>query len=319
MRVEATVTGDPRVHVPAGDGGRPTAPSWSVAARLSGIVLRGRTFSVRVPVVLRGDEVRDLRYGSRVSLSGRAQESWAPQAQSLTLRVLGPVHVRSPPGPVARATTAVRDAFREACAGLPADAGALLLGLAVGDESTLPGGPRRGDGPRGAGAPDRRQRVEHVAGRGDRDGRGRRTRPGLAGARRHLPVGAVRLRDAGQAPAERAARRCHGGGGTGRPLRRWPPPRTSGAAGLGARAAPAPAAVRPVAGLRALVRGHRGVAGRGPPDRRTTRPLAGRPPGCPNRCALRSRSPPPPTLPRFRCRSSWATGPASSPCPRTSP
>ena len=114
------------------------APSWSVPARLSGIVVRGRTYSVRVPALLRGDEVRHLRYGSRISLSGRASESFSPEAQSLTLRVLGPVHVRSPPGPVARATTRIRDAFREACAGLPADAGALLLGLAVGDESTLP-------------------------------------------------------------------------------------------------------------------------------------------------------------------------------------
>ena len=138
VRAEATVTGDPRVHVPADDGGRPMAPSWSVPARMSGVVVRGRTYSVRAPVLLRGDEVRALRYGSRIALSARAQESWSPEVQSLTLQVLGPVQVRSPPGPVARATTRVRDAFREACAGLPADAGALLLGLAVGDESTLP-------------------------------------------------------------------------------------------------------------------------------------------------------------------------------------
>ncbi len=138
VRVEATVTGDPRVHLPASDGGRPMAASWSVTARLSGIVVRGRTYSVRVPALLRGDEVRGLRYGSRISLSGRAQQSFSPEVHSLTLRVLGEVHVRSPPGPVARATTRVRDAFRQACAGLPADAGALLLGLAVGDESTLP-------------------------------------------------------------------------------------------------------------------------------------------------------------------------------------
>ena len=138
VRVEATVTGDPTVHLPVSDGGRPTAPSWSVPARLSGILVRGRTYSVRVPALLRGDEVRGLRYGSRITLSGRAQESFSPEAHSMTLRVLGPVHVRSPPGPVARATTRIRDAFRQACAGLPADAGALLLGLAVGDESTLP-------------------------------------------------------------------------------------------------------------------------------------------------------------------------------------
>ena len=138
VRAEATVTGDPSVHIPASDGGRPMAPSWSVPARLSGIIVRGHTYSARVPVLLRGDEVRQLRYGSRISLSGRAWQSFTPEAQSLTLRVLGPVQVRSPPGPVARVTTRIREAFRDACAGLPTDAGALLLGLAVGDESTLP-------------------------------------------------------------------------------------------------------------------------------------------------------------------------------------
>jgi competence protein ComEC len=138
LRAEVAVTGDPRAHIPADDGGRPMAPTWSVPARLGGIVVRGHTYSVRVPVLLRGNQVRYLRYGSRVTLTGRAGESWSPEVQSLTLQVLGPVQVRSPPGPVARATTRIRDAFREACAGLPADAGALLLGLAVGDESTLP-------------------------------------------------------------------------------------------------------------------------------------------------------------------------------------
>jgi competence protein ComEC len=138
VRAVATVTGDPRMHLPADDGGRPMAPSWSVPARLGGVVVRGRIYSVRAPVLLRGDAVRHLRYGSRIALSARAQESWSPEVTSLTLRVLGPVQVRSSPGPVARATTRVREAFREACAGLHPDAGALLLGLAVGDESTLP-------------------------------------------------------------------------------------------------------------------------------------------------------------------------------------
>ena len=46
--------------------------------------------------------------------------------------------MRSPPGMLARATTRVREAFRDACSGLPRDAAALLLGLAVGDESLLP-------------------------------------------------------------------------------------------------------------------------------------------------------------------------------------
>ncbi|HYN57091.1 MAG TPA: ComEC/Rec2 family competence protein, partial [Motilibacterales bacterium] len=138
LQAEATITGDPVVQIPADDGGRPMSPSWSVQARLSALAVRGRTYSVRAPVLLRGDQVALLRYGSRVALSGRAQESWTPERQSLTLNVLGTVHIRSPPGPVARVTTRIREAFRAACSGLPVDAGALLLGLAVGDESTLP-------------------------------------------------------------------------------------------------------------------------------------------------------------------------------------
>ncbi len=138
VRAQATVTGDPRAHVPADDGGRPMPPSWSAQARLSAIEVRGTRYTVRVPVLLRGDAVRDLRYGARIAFSGRAQETWSPEVQSLTLRVLGPVRLRSPPGPVSRATTHIRAQFRVACAGLPPDAGALLLGLAVGDESTLP-------------------------------------------------------------------------------------------------------------------------------------------------------------------------------------
>jgi hypothetical protein len=55
VRVVATITGDPRMHVPADDGGRPMPPSWSVPARLGGVVVRGRTYSVRVPVLLRGE------------------------------------------------------------------------------------------------------------------------------------------------------------------------------------------------------------------------------------------------------------------------
>jgi competence protein ComEC len=137
VQVEALVTGDPVVRLPADVGGRPMPARWSVGARLSAVQLRGRSYSVRAPVLLRGDQVRALRYGSVVALTGRAQESWSPEVQSFALAVLGEVQVRSPPGPAARITTRIREAFRAACSGLPPDAAALLLGLAVGDESLV--------------------------------------------------------------------------------------------------------------------------------------------------------------------------------------
>ena len=206
------------------------APSWSVPARLSTVVVRGHTYSVRAPVSLRGDEVRHLRYGSRISLSGRASESFSPEAQSLTLRVLGPVHVRSPPGAVARVTTTdpggLPGSLRRAAGrrrGAPARAGRR--------RRVHPSrGSRRGDGPCRPGPPHRCQRLEHVAGRRHRDGCGGGGRAGLAGSRRHVPGGAVGVRDACQAPAQRAACRRHGGGRPCRALGRGSPSRSAGTA-----------------------------------------------------------------------------------------
>lgn len=137
LRAEGLVTGDPVVRLPADDGGRQLDPSWSVPVRMHSVTVRGQTYSVRVPALLQGDQVRDLRYGSRVDLTGLAREAWAPERHALTVQALGPIRVRSPPGPVAEVTTRIREAFRKACSGLPRDAAALLLGLAVGDESLL--------------------------------------------------------------------------------------------------------------------------------------------------------------------------------------
>jgi competence protein ComEC len=100
-------------------------------------VLRGRAWGTRVPVELTGGPVQGLRYGEVVDVTAAGRPAWSPQSRSLSLRVIAVVGQRAPPGPVDRATTGIRAAFRRACAGLPADAGALLLGLAVGDESTV--------------------------------------------------------------------------------------------------------------------------------------------------------------------------------------
>ncbi len=139
VQAQARITGDPVAHLPPPDeGGRPGAPSWSVAARLEQVVVRGRSSSLAAPVVLRGPAVRDLVHGSTVAFAARAASAWNPESRSMALQVLGTVAQRAPPGSVAEVTNRIRGAFRAACADLPPDAGALLLGLAVGDESTLP-------------------------------------------------------------------------------------------------------------------------------------------------------------------------------------
>ncbi len=137
LHAVATITGDPVMHLPPDDGGRVQGPNWSVLARVTELKVRGRTYQLRVPAVLRGDAVRDLPYGAVVGLSARAAQPWAPHEQSMALKVLGPVGIRSPPGPLAAGSSRVRAALRAAVAGLPTDAAALLLGLAVGDESLL--------------------------------------------------------------------------------------------------------------------------------------------------------------------------------------
>jgi competence protein ComEC len=135
--VAARVSSDPAVHWPADDGGRVEDPRWTVRAQVQRLTARGRTHRLSVPVILRGDSVRPLAFGAHVVLTGRAGASWSPESSAMAITVLGPVRVRAPPGALARATTSIRAGFREATTGLPSDAAALLLGLAVGDESLV--------------------------------------------------------------------------------------------------------------------------------------------------------------------------------------
>jgi competence protein ComEC len=137
VRVDARITGDPAVHWPAQGRGGSTDPSWTLAARVTTMTARGITHRLAIPVVLRGESVRRLSYGARVRLTGRAESAWAPETASMAITVLGEVQVRSPPGRLAGATNRIRASFRGATQGLPPDAAALLLGLAVGDESLV--------------------------------------------------------------------------------------------------------------------------------------------------------------------------------------
>lgn len=136
VRVVGTVRTDPRQHFP--DNPRwGTATTWTAEVRVSELVVRARRYRTHLPIVVRGPGVQTLQYGAQIELTGRAGPPWSPQSSALAVQVLGPISVRAPPGSVASGTNRVRAAFRAAVAGLPPDAGALLLGLAVGDESLV--------------------------------------------------------------------------------------------------------------------------------------------------------------------------------------
>lgn len=137
VRVTAKVIGDPVAHPPSNPQWG-TAPSWTVELQLTQVRYRGRSYAVSLPALGRGLPAATLHHGARIEASARAAPAWSPQRHALSLQLLGTVQQRAPPGHVAEATNTVRASFRAAVAGLPADAGALLLGLAVGDESTLP-------------------------------------------------------------------------------------------------------------------------------------------------------------------------------------
>lgn len=134
--VQVRITGDPRESISRDErfAGRST---WSVVGRVEQLTLRGRDYALRSPVVLRGPQARDLPHGSVVRVRGRVQPPWAGAPVAATIGMLGPASIRSPPGPVATVTNTIRSAFSDSVAGLDADAGALLLGLAVGDESRV--------------------------------------------------------------------------------------------------------------------------------------------------------------------------------------
>lgn len=134
----ARITGDPRVTASGDDGGRPSGGTWYVAATVTDLQVRGRAVRLRVPVLLTGGAVEHLEHGARVRVAARARPPWQPVAHGASLAVVSTPEPLAPPGVVARTTNRIRADLREAVAGLPLDAGALLLGLAVGDESTLP-------------------------------------------------------------------------------------------------------------------------------------------------------------------------------------
>ncbi|MBA9006919.1 ComEC/Rec2 family competence protein [Thermomonospora cellulosilytica] len=134
VSLEAVVTGDPQVRQSE------ERTMALVRARAERVRAAGRPITVRVPVLLIGMDPawRSLVPGQRV----RANARLAPPRHAELLAAVG--IVRGPPQPlgeppaVQRAAETVRARLREAAAVLPADQGAVLPGMVVGDTSRLP-------------------------------------------------------------------------------------------------------------------------------------------------------------------------------------
>jgi len=134
VELEAVLTGDPRSKRSKG------RTITLVQARAERVRAADRTVAVRVPVLLIAMDPawRSLTPGQRV----RATARLSPPRRAELLAAVG--IVRGPPRPIGeppavqRAAETVRAKLRDAAAVLPADQGAVLPGMVVGDTSRLP-------------------------------------------------------------------------------------------------------------------------------------------------------------------------------------
>jgi competence protein ComEC len=119
---------------------RPRAqPRFTVRVRLGTVSARGRTVTSEVPIlVIGGPAWGDLGAGRLVALTARLAPAAPGDDVVAVARALGPPREVTSAGPVWRVADRLRVGLRDACTGLPAEAGALLPSLVVGDTSRLP-------------------------------------------------------------------------------------------------------------------------------------------------------------------------------------
>ncbi|MFE9423400.1 ComEC/Rec2 family competence protein [Kitasatospora sp. NPDC006697] len=146
VTVDLTVTGDPHLrtsHAHGSDRGRPLLVVEATADRVR--TSAGATTRTRTPVtVLVPDREtaawQPLLPSARVRTLARVLPERAEGGSdtAAALAVSGPPQSLAAPSRVQRLAGRLRAGLREACAGLPADARALLPGLVVGDTSAMP-------------------------------------------------------------------------------------------------------------------------------------------------------------------------------------
>ncbi len=130
VTAEAVVTGDPRtVHGTYGD-------QVLVHAQLTAVTGRGRSATLRAPVLLMSDDwPRGVELGARIRLAGRLLESDDPGLSAL-LRVSAGPRAVAPPDVWWRAATAVRHSMVDSVARGPGEEEAAIVpALVTGDDS----------------------------------------------------------------------------------------------------------------------------------------------------------------------------------------
>jgi competence protein ComEC len=134
-RLEGMVTGDPH-RLP--DTGRGDGERYVVPVDLAAAQARGSRQTLDLPVVvLAPASWREVTAGQGVAWTGRPSAAEPGDAAAAVVTALGPPAVTPGSWPW-RLADRVRAALREACVGLPADAGGLLPSLVDGDGSALP-------------------------------------------------------------------------------------------------------------------------------------------------------------------------------------
>ncbi|MDX3095675.1 ComEC/Rec2 family competence protein [Streptomyces sp. ME01-24h] len=142
-RVELRLTTDPRPIRPQVRGAVRVPDAALVGAEAVRVTAGATTTAVRTPVLLiarqPGRRWLGLLPGTRVEAEARLAPAARPGDRvAAVLSVRGPPRVVEPPGRAQRVAGTLRAGLREATAGLPPDARALLPGLVVGDTSRIP-------------------------------------------------------------------------------------------------------------------------------------------------------------------------------------
>jgi competence protein ComEC len=134
--VRGAVTGEPTLRVAR------SGPARWLELRLltDDVAARGGHLALRVPIVVRlAADTRAPPPGTRIEVTGRLGPAYGAVASAAALTVGGSGWTLvDEPGPLDRLLQAMRSGLRAALAAQPPDAGALVAGLAVGDDSTQP-------------------------------------------------------------------------------------------------------------------------------------------------------------------------------------
>lgn len=111
----------------------------SFEGRIVSVRVGGAAASVvSIPVRVFGDDVPAMRLGSRATAAGELRANPPADASAFLVFASGRIEVVANPGALLGTADDLRAGFRSLAESLPGDGGALLPGLAIGDDSAVP-------------------------------------------------------------------------------------------------------------------------------------------------------------------------------------